>query len=149
VSEPCFICQKHLSLERYGGAIFESDHFVASHGGKLEDAEPVYLGWVVIETRRHVHELGDLNDAESRELGPLMARLAWALAQMVGAEHVYSFLMGDGVPHFHLHLFPRYPGTPREFWGTRVDEAPDVPRGGIEEVRGIVTSLQRALLSYS
>jgi histidine triad (HIT) family protein len=148
VSEPCSICQKHRSLERYGWAIFESDHFVVMHGIKPEDPEPTYLGWVIIETRRHVHELGDLNDAESRELGPLMTRLARALAQTVGAEHVYAFLIGDGVPHFHLHLFPRYPGTPREFWGTHVDEAPDAPRGGIEAVQGVVSSLQRALLSY-
>jgi histidine triad (HIT) family protein len=145
VSEPCFICQKHLSLERYGGAIFESDHFVVSHGGKLEDAAPVYLGWVVIETRRHVQELGDLNDPEGRELGSLMVGLARVLARTEGAEHVYSFLMGDGVPHFHLHLFPRYPGTPREFWGTRVDEAPNAPRGGLEQVQEVVARLRRWL----
>jgi histidine triad (HIT) family protein len=51
-----------------------------------------------------------------------VARTARALKAVVGAEHVYSFVLGHHVPHLHIHVLPRYPGAPREFWGTRVDE---------------------------
>lgn len=53
------------------------------------------------------------------------------------AEHVYEFVLGDNVPHFHVHIVPRYPGTPREYWGTRVDEWPDAPGGGPQEIAAL------------
>jgi diadenosine tetraphosphate (Ap4A) HIT family hydrolase len=59
---------------------------------------------------------------------------------------VYAAVIGDGVPHLHVHLLPRYPGTPREFWWTRVDEWPQARRGGIVEIGSLVGDL-RAYLS--
>ena len=33
------------------------------------------------------------------------------------------------VPHVHIHVIGRYPGAPREYWGPKVDEWPDAPKG--------------------
>jgi len=37
------------------------------------------------------------------------------------------FILGDGVPHVHVHVIGRYPGAPREYRGPGVDEWPDCP----------------------
>ena len=66
-------------------------------------------------------------------MGLLVARLNRALKVSEGAEHVYVFVMGDGVSHVHVHVMARYPGAPREYWGAHVDEWPDAPHGGAEE----------------
>jgi histidine triad (HIT) family protein len=54
-------------------------------------------------------------------------------------------VIGHGVDHFHLHLIARYPGTPREFWWTRVDEWPGAPRGGAAEIAEITARLRAAI----
>ena len=61
------------------------------------------------------------------------------------AEHVYAAVIGHGVDHFHMHVIPRYPGTPREYWWTRVDEWPDAPRGGDAEIAALAVRLRAAL----
>jgi hypothetical protein len=50
----------------------------------------------------------------------------------------------DHSPHFHLHLFPRYPGTPEDFWFVRVDEWSGSPRGGAAEITAFVENLRDA-----
>jgi diadenosine tetraphosphate (Ap4A) HIT family hydrolase len=100
------------------------EHVVVTH---LE--APAYLGYLFVESRRHVPELGDLEPDEAAAAGRAAARWSRALQDVTGAEHVYAAVIGHGVAHFHLHLIPRLPGTPREYWSTRVDEWPEAPRG--------------------
>jgi diadenosine tetraphosphate (Ap4A) HIT family hydrolase len=59
------------------------------------------------------------------EVGRAIARVTRALRESEGAEHVYLVVVGHESPHLHVHLVPRYPGTPREFWDPlRVAESP-------------------------
>ena len=60
-------------------------------------------------------------------------------------EHVYAFVLGHHVAHFHLHLFPRYRGAPREYWWPRLEEWPDAPRGGESDAALTVESIRKAL----
>jgi hypothetical protein len=55
------------------------------------------------------------------------------------AEHVYSSVVD------HLHLLPRYSGTPREYWWPRLDEWPDAPMGGTLEVTRLVDEIRARL----
>ena len=47
------------------------------------------------------------------------------------------FVLGHAVPHLNIWTVPRYPGTPREYWGLRVDAWPQAPRGGSEETAAL------------
>jgi diadenosine tetraphosphate (Ap4A) HIT family hydrolase len=132
----CLICSKHASGV---DAIAEDEHAVVTH---LMTDEPVYLGYLFVELRRHAPGLGDLTADEAASVGRLAAAAARALRDSEGAEHVYSAVIGHGVDHFHLHLIARYPGTPREFWWTRVDQWPDAPRGGAAEIAELVARLR-------
>src|SRR5687768_11628022 len=87
----------------------------------------VYRGYLMVEPIRHVTGWGLLSDDEAEAIGRMLNRVASALRERLGADHVYTFVFGDNVAHLHVHVVPRYPGTPREFWGTRLAEWPDAP----------------------
>jgi len=61
---------------------------------------------------------------------------------MRSLRHVYAAVIGDEVPHLHLHLLPRFPGTPREYWWTRVDEWPQARRGTATKIEAFVHELR-------
>lgn len=144
----CLVCQKHSGeLPAPGGAIYEDDLVFASHVFIPEGKDEVYLGWLVVEPKRHAPGLPDLTDDEARHFGLASTRLSRALISASGAEWVYAFVLGHHVPHLHLHLFPRYPNTPREYWWPRIDEWPDAPRGGEAEISQIVERIREALAS--
>jgi diadenosine tetraphosphate (Ap4A) HIT family hydrolase len=129
----CLICAKHADPAAL--VVDAGEHVVVTH---LHGEEPVYLGYLFVEARRHVAELGDLTPEEASAVGVAAARWSRALTEVTGAGHVYAAVIGHHVAHFHLHLIPRYPGTPREYWWTRVDEWPDAPRGDATAVRALI-----------
>jgi histidine triad (HIT) family protein len=142
----CFVCRKHRGeIAIPGGAIFEDEVLYVGHVQLPEDAAGAYLGHLMVEPKRHAPGLADLTDTEAQALGLMVARLSRALKVSEGAEHVYAFVLGDHVAHLHIHVVPRYPGAPREYWGVRVDEWPDAPRGGADEVTELCTRLQATL----
>ena len=128
-----------------GGVLFQNDLVYAGHA-HMRAGKAVYRGYLVAEPKRHVAGLGDLSDEEAGALGQLVNRLARALRDVAGAEHVYSFVMGHGPPHLHVVLAPRYPGTPPEYWGLRLREWPDAPMVNQDEMRSLVTSLRGHVL---
>ena len=121
-SADCLVCRKHREQGALlpGGAVGQDELAVVSHvvtpdvlGGQGTTA---YLGHLFVEPRRHVPGLADLADDEARTVGWWCARASRALREVAGAEHVYAAVFGDTVPHLHVHLLPRFPGTPRQYW---------------------------------
>lgn len=140
----CFICQKHRGqILSPGGVIYEDDLVYAGHAfppnGPIENA---YLGYLMIEPKRHVPGLAELTEEEARRVGWLITRLSGALKASEDAEHIYLFVLGHSGAHLHHHLVPRYPGTPREYWGVRVDEWPRAPRGNIDVINEVCKRLR-------
>ena len=147
-ADDCFICRKHRGLEAVpGGAIYSDELVYAGHAQIRAGQVTAYLGYLMLEPRRHAAGLADLTDLEAAAIGRLAACLSWALKATEGADHVYAFVLGDHVPHLHVHLVPRHPGAPREYWGVRVDEWPDAPRGGAAEIEAACARLRRAVHS--
>ncbi len=146
MSENCFICRKHIGeIESPGGVVYQDDLVYAGHAFIQDGRDSAYLGMLLLEPKRHVANWLDLTDAEGEAIGRAAARLSRALAQAGGVEHVYTFVLGHSIDHLHMFLVPRYPGTPREFWGLNVDDWPDAPRGGLDEIGELCEKLRRAL----
>jgi histidine triad (HIT) family protein len=147
VEADCLVCRELCGdVAVPGGFLWDDEEAVAFHTPPIEElGNPrPYLGHLLIVTRRHVARLGDLTDDESTAVGRAAARLARALTQAGGAEWVYAGVIGTGVPHFHLHLLPRYPGTPNEVAWHQVDEWDGGPHGGAEEIAALVERLRSA-----
>lgn len=137
----CFICTKHrLGSNAQGGIMYEDEYVYVGHRHTL-GGPSVYRGWMIVETKRHVADLGELDDDEAASIGVTVNRVARAL-RSAGAEHVYAFVLGDAVPHLHVHLAPRYADTPREYWGPHLDEWPDAPRVDAGAIPQVVTDLR-------
>jgi len=144
--DACFICRKHRGLESIpGGAIYEDGSVYSGHAQIFEGQAVAYLGYLMLEPKRHVRGLADLNDEEAQALGRLAVRLSRALERSEHAERVYAFVLGDRLPHLHIHLVPRYPGAPPQYWGVHVDEWPEAPRGGPAEMAALCARLREAL----
>jgi diadenosine tetraphosphate (Ap4A) HIT family hydrolase len=142
----CFICRKHRGQVLVpGGAIYEDDLVYAGHAQIREGQTVAYLGYLMVEPKRHTPGLTDLTDIEAQSLGLLVARVSRALKASEGAEHVYAFVLGDLVPHLHIHVVPRYPNAPREYWGVHVDEWPNAPHGGLQEIADLCARLRSCL----
>lgn len=67
-------------------------------------------GFSYLEPKRHVPHITDLEGAEARTLGPVLARVTRALKEATGAELVYLYVFGGGIPHLHFHLAPHRQG---------------------------------------
>jgi histidine triad (HIT) family protein len=140
--EDCFVCDKHRQGDAaQGGVLYQDDLVYAGHVHALR-GQRAYAGWLVVEPRRHAPGLPDLTDEEAAAVGRLATRCARALKEGAGAEHVYAFVYGDGVPHLHVYLAPRYPDTPRDFWGPRLKEWSDGPRVDEAQMRDLIDVLR-------
>lgn len=134
--ENCIVCQKHQDFSAVTGEpILEKGGWVVTHFPYLND-EKATKGYLLIETRRHIRDFPEMNAEEAAALGELIQKGSALIQNKMGAEHVYLFRINDKVAHLHLHLAPRYPNTPKEFWGMKVSEwtgNPKVDLQGIQE----------------
>jgi diadenosine tetraphosphate (Ap4A) HIT family hydrolase len=140
----CPICAKHRGEgPLVGPIVWEDEHCLVFHA-PLGGQDTVFLGYLFLETRRHVPYLADLDDAEAAAIGRVASRLARGLRTELRADFVFSAIVGTGVAHFHQHLFARHPGTPAEYRWMNSHEWPDAPRGTGQQV----TELCARLRSY-
>jgi diadenosine tetraphosphate (Ap4A) HIT family hydrolase len=149
VGSACLVCRElDGGIDVPGGFLWDDGLVAAYHSPPVPDRNPApYLGHLQVVTHRHVARLGDLSDEEGGAVGRAAARLASALTAAGGAEWVYSAVIGTGVPHFHLHLLPRYAGTPRGVAWHAVDEWDRGRHGGAAEIDELAERLRAAVES--
>jgi diadenosine tetraphosphate (Ap4A) HIT family hydrolase len=128
VTDPgCMICQKHLGVAPPGwvGPVIYADDLVS-----VSHRAAGALGYVYVESRRHVPYLDQLSDAEAAAVGWAVARVARGLRAELDVEFIHAFVSGRGVAHLHQHVFARHTGTPRDHpWWPDWEDAPhgDIP----------------------
>jgi len=148
-STECLVCCKHKGeVDVPGGVIYENDLIYISHAQLWGDEKEHYLGHVFVETKRHVAEVADLTDEEAQAIGLYTSKIAKALLHTESMEHIYIFVIGDGVPHVHYHVIGRYPGAPRKYWGPRVDEWPEAPKGNAPEIKQVADRIRAFLKEH-
>ncbi|WP_313893911.1 HIT family protein [Psychrobacillus sp.] len=145
MGEDCFICNKHKgSIQTAGITIYEDEYVYVGHIDK--NGQPNYLGHIMIDLKRHVPTLGDMTMDEAKVFGMTMTKVSKALLESEKAEHVYSLVSGNSVPHLHMHLIARYPGTPEQYWGPmEVYDWEDAPIGDNDKVVKLCNRLKAYL----
>ena len=137
----CLVCQEHRGeVAIPGGPLAVGEFAMAFHIPPI-DGGIVYLGHLLVTPVRHVADFAGLEDAEAAAVGVQIQRWSAALKR-IGAERVYVATVGHGCDHLHVHLLPRWPGTPREVRWHAVDEWEGARRGGFSEASAIVEQLR-------
>ena len=97
----CLACD--LSAGRLplpGGRIHETERWAVEHC-----VGPLGVGALVVKPRRHVVAVGELRADEAAELGPLLARTAAIVDELVQPEQVYVGLWSHaGRVRVHIHF---------------------------------------------
>jgi len=140
----CLFCQIQQNLVHViGGPIYEDELVLATHYSY--DQLPVYLGYLVVQTKRHASTFADLTDCEACSVGLLITRLARALKECAGAERCYVVFFGEAVPHLHVLITARYPDTPQEYWRSNIHAWPGAPKGRAAEIVALCDRLRAFL----
>ena len=100
-----------LDTPRAGGYIVEGEYFLAEHAPLQASS----AGTVVLQTRRHLLDFGDMTPAEMAEFGSIVHRLVPAVKAATGVQRVYLLALMERSPHFHLWLIPKK--DVGELWG--------------------------------
>ena len=140
----CSACRISSGAEIPPGGVVHREGGLLLHA--LQGPSPL-LGWLVLTSERHVRAWPDLDPAALAALGPLSARVMRAQREVLGAEHVYAFAIGDVVRHFHLHLVPRYAGTPARLRGRAAFDASPAEALAAEEVAEAAVRVASAIAS--
>jgi histidine triad (HIT) family protein len=144
----CYICFRHQQRDQItGGVLFEDDAVLVGMVKPGADGR-TYLGYVVVEPKRHVPDLSELTVKEGQAIGHQVARFSRAIRELTRVVHIYAFVLGDHVRHVHVHVVGRYAHTPREWWGIKVDEWPDAPRGTPEEITALAEHMRVWLATH-
>lgn len=140
----CVICTKHNITTRFD-YIFDNDLIYIGHSYIPKGKENTYLGWIILETKRHIAGWEELNDEEASEVGKYTSIIAKFLMLILDVDKIYTFVLGHHVDHFHIHIVPRYINTPVEYWGLAVDEWPEAPKGNRDDINKLCNQLASLL----
>jgi diadenosine tetraphosphate (Ap4A) HIT family hydrolase len=108
----CNICRKQdglttgsalLDVPIPGGYVVEGEQFLVEHAPLQESS----AGTMIVESRRHFLDFGEMTPTESTELGSLLHQLIPAIKAATGVARVYYLAVMEHAPHFHLWLVPR------------------------------------------
>lgn len=103
--ETCGICQIHgassaqKSYEIGRGALWVLRHH--------PDPSPL-PGWLLLDSARHLGGPADFNPGEAASWGVAVQHASALVRRLTGCDRVYAIAFGEGAPHLHLHLIPRF-----------------------------------------
>lgn len=100
--ENCIFC-KIVKKKVPADKVYEDENFLV-----FLDIEPVSEGHLLIIPKNHVVWMQEADDKTISEIFKLTKKLMLSLKKGVGCDYVSVSVVGTDVPHFHIHLIPRY-----------------------------------------
>jgi histidine triad (HIT) family protein len=100
--ENCIFC-KIANKEIPCNKIYEDENFLA-----FLDIQPVSHGHVLIVPKKHIVWMQEADNETISEIFILTKKLMIAVKNGLKCDYVIESVAGNEVPHFHIHLIPRY-----------------------------------------
>jgi diadenosine tetraphosphate (Ap4A) HIT family hydrolase len=69
-------------------------------------------GWLLLDARRHLGGPLAFSDQEATSWGLAVRAASQLVQRLTACERVYAIAFGEGAPHLHLHLIPRFADEP-------------------------------------
>jgi histidine triad (HIT) family protein len=85
--------------------IFENKKFLV-----LLDIKPVNHGHILVIPKKHVVWMQEADDKTIEDIFKLTKKMMLTLKKSLKCDYVQVSVVGNEVPHFHIHLIPRYKG---------------------------------------
>ena len=98
----CIFC-KIIKGEIPCNKVFENKNFLV-----FLDIKPVNHGHILIIPKKHVVWMQEADDKTIADIFKLTKKMMLALKKGLRCDYVQESVVGNEVPHFHIHLIPRY-----------------------------------------
>ncbi|MFC1800955.1 HIT family protein [Nanoarchaeota archaeon] len=98
MTSDCIFC-KIINKEIPAYKIFENFNFFS-----FLDIRPLNKGHCLVIPKKHYRWVWDIEE----EYSAVVNKIAHALKKALGTDYVQSIVMGDEIPHAHIHLIPRF-----------------------------------------
>ena len=95
----CSLVKKEIPCD----LVYENENFFS-----FLDIKPVSDGHLLLIPKKHIVWMSEANDETISEIFKLSKKLMLALQKAVQCDFVQVSIVGEEVPHFHVHLIPRY-----------------------------------------
>jgi histidine triad (HIT) family protein len=100
--ESCIFC-KIIKDKIPTDKIYENEDFLA-----FLDIRPVSHGHILIIPKEHIIWMQDASDEIISKIFILTKKIMLAIKKGLPCDYVLESVAGNEVPHFHIHLIPRY-----------------------------------------
>lgn len=114
--------------------------------------EPAPLpGWLILDSCRHLGGPADFTSLEATAWGLVVQWASALVRELTGCDRVYAIAFGEGAPHLHLHLIPRFAGDPSTSAWLVADHYRAVATGELQPAapEHVTDLVNRARLSFS
>jgi histidine triad (HIT) family protein len=133
-SDNCIFC-KIANGEIPSTTVYEDENFRA-----ILDLGPAAQGHTLILPKEHFTDLTELDETLGAKVLPIAARIGKAMKAGLGCDG-FNLVQNNGeaagqtVPHFHLHVIPRYAGGPQIAGWTPGETTPEEMKETAEKIR--------------
>jgi histidine triad (HIT) family protein len=101
-NENCIFC-KIVKGDISSDKVYESANFLV-----FLDIKPVSDGHLILIPKDHIVWMQEADDETIRNIFVLAKKMMLALKKSLACDYVQESVVGNEVPHFHIHLIPRY-----------------------------------------
>jgi diadenosine tetraphosphate (Ap4A) HIT family hydrolase len=77
--------------------------------------DQLFNGYSFVTLKWHAEELHELDDKDRKQFLDDMSKVSAAIGKTLRPDKLNYELLGNGMPHLHWHIIPRYKSDP--FWG--------------------------------
>jgi len=98
----CIFC-KIVKREIPCHKVYENKNFLA-----FLDIQPVSHGHILIIPKKHIVWMYEADDKTITDIFKLTKKVMLALKKAMKCDYVQVWVSGEEIPHFHIHLLPRY-----------------------------------------
>ena len=111
-SESCIFC-KIVKKEIPASIVYEDENSLA-----FLDINPVKAGHTLVIPKSHYPWMQETPDETVSKSFLLSKKLMSAIKEAIGADYIAVQVVGKDIPHFHIHLIPKWLDDNLHGWPT-------------------------------